>query len=86
MLCERCQPISQLNWVILWLGLTGYARWGPMNHGQADALQELARLSRRRTITLIYSAADEAYNQAVVLKELLDKLACSEKQKQRRTL
>jgi uncharacterized protein YeaO (DUF488 family) len=37
-------------------------------------LEELARLSRRRTVTLVYSAADENHNQAVVLKELLDEL------------
>jgi uncharacterized protein YeaO (DUF488 family) len=35
-------------------------------------LKKLARLSRNRTITLVYGAADERYNQAVVLKELLD--------------
>jgi uncharacterized protein YeaO (DUF488 family) len=40
-----------------------------------DALQKLARLSCKRTVTLVYSAADEEHNQAVVLKELLDELA-----------
>jgi len=37
-----------------------------------DELMKLARLSRKRTITLVYSAADEEHNQAVVLKELID--------------
>lgn len=37
-----------------------------------DELKKLARLSRQRKITLVYSAADEEHNQAVVLKELLD--------------
>ena len=37
-----------------------------------DELKQLARLSRKRTITLVYSAADEEHNQAVVLKELLE--------------
>jgi uncharacterized protein YeaO (DUF488 family) len=29
----------------------------------------------KRTITLVYRAADDEHNQAVVLKELLDELA-----------
>jgi uncharacterized protein YeaO (DUF488 family) len=43
--------------------------------GQLDALKALAQLSSRQTITLLYSAADEEHNQAVVLKELLEELA-----------
>ncbi|MGH7207512.1 MAG: DUF488 domain-containing protein [Nitrospiraceae bacterium] len=43
--------------------------------GMMDELKKLARLSRERTITLVYSAADEEHNQAVVLKELIDELA-----------
>ena len=43
--------------------------------GQLDALKALAQLSSRKTITLVYSAADEQHNQAVVLKELLEELA-----------
>ncbi len=39
-----------------------------------DELRKLARLSRKRTITLVYSAADEKHNQAVALKEWLDEL------------
>lgn len=42
--------------------------------GQIDALQELAKLSRRKTVTLVYGAADEQHNQAVALKEFLDDL------------
>jgi uncharacterized protein YeaO (DUF488 family) len=41
---------------------------------QISALKELARRARQRTITLLYSAADEEHNQAIFLKELLDKL------------
>ncbi len=41
---------------------------------QVCSLEELARLSCHRTITLVYGAANEEHNQAVVLKELLDKL------------
>jgi uncharacterized protein YeaO (DUF488 family) len=41
---------------------------------QVCSLKELARLSCRRTITLVYGAANEEHNQAVLLKELLDKL------------
>ena len=43
--------------------------------GMLVELKELARLSRRKRVTLIYSAADEKHNQAVVLKELLEELA-----------
>ena len=43
--------------------------------GMRDELKKLARLSCKRTITLVYSAADEEHNQAVVLKELIDELA-----------
>ena len=43
--------------------------------GMVDELRKLARLSSNRTMTLVYSAADEEHNQAVVLKELIDKLA-----------
>ncbi len=43
--------------------------------GTMDELKKLARLSRKGMITLVYSAADEEHNQAVVLKELIDELA-----------
>ena len=43
--------------------------------GMMDELMKLARLSRKRTITLVYSAADEEHNQAVALKEWLDELS-----------
>ena len=39
--------------------------------GQSDALKDLAKLSRRKTVTLVYGAADEKHNQAVALKEFL---------------
>ena len=39
-----------------------------------EELRTLARRSSKRTMTLVYSAADEEHNQAVVLKELLDGL------------
>jgi len=41
--------------------------------GLIEELRNLARASRRRTITLLYGAADEKHNQAVVLKKLIDK-------------
>ena len=37
-----------------------------------EEVQKLACLSGKQTITLVYSAADEEHNQAVVLKELID--------------
>ncbi len=39
--------------------------------GRSDALKELAKLSRRKTVTLVYGAADEQHNQAVALKGFL---------------
>lgn len=42
---------------------------------QAEALKALARLGRRKTVTLLYGATDERRNQAAVLKEVLDELA-----------
>jgi uncharacterized protein YeaO (DUF488 family) len=43
--------------------------------GMMDELKNHTRLSRKRTITLVYSAADEEHNQAVALKEWLDELS-----------
>lgn len=43
--------------------------------GQLDALKKLAQRSSRGTVTLVYGAADEEHNQAVVLKEFLAELA-----------
>jgi uncharacterized protein YeaO (DUF488 family) len=39
-----------------------------------EELRRLAGLAKRKRITLIYGAADEEHNHAVVLKELLDEL------------
>ena len=39
----------------------------------AALLDELLRIARRGTLTLVYSAKDQEHNQAVVLKELLDR-------------
>lgn len=43
--------------------------------GMMEALKQLARLSPKMTITLVYSAVDEEHNQAVALKEWLDELS-----------
>jgi hypothetical protein len=40
-----------------------------------DKLRKLARLSRKTTITRVYSAADDEHNQAMALKEWLDELS-----------
>jgi uncharacterized protein YeaO (DUF488 family) len=37
-------------------------------------LEELKRIGSRGTLTLVYSARDEAHNQAVVIKEVLDSM------------
>ena len=59
------------------------ARWGEFRKRyrrelrSADAreiLKQLAAMSRRRPLTLVYSARDEAHNQAVVLREALKQL------------
>ena len=39
-----------------------------------EELRRLAGLAKRKRITLIYGAADEEHNHAVVLKELLNEL------------
>jgi uncharacterized protein YeaO (DUF488 family) len=36
-------------------------------------LAELEKLTRNETLTLVYSAKDEEHNQAVVLKELIER-------------
>ena len=54
-----------------WKGFRDRYRAELTRSGQIDALKELARLSRRRTVTLLYGAADEKHNQAVALKEFL---------------
>ena len=45
-----------------------------VEHGRLVELKKLARLSRRKRVTLVYGAADEKRNQALVLKELLEEL------------
>ena len=40
--------------------------------GLIEELRNLARASRMTTITLVYGAADEEHNQAVVLKKLVE--------------
>jgi len=39
----------------------------------APLLAELLRMARSGTLTLVYSAKDQEHNQAVVIKELLDR-------------
>ncbi|HEV8326513.1 MAG TPA: DUF488 family protein [Nitrospiraceae bacterium] len=43
--------------------------------GQVETAKELIRDSHRKTITLVYGAADEEHNHAVPLKEWLDELS-----------
>lgn len=40
---------------------------------QHHAIEDLARLARKQTVTLVFGAADIAHNQAVVLKELIER-------------
>lgn len=39
----------------------------------APLLAELVEIARKRNLTLVYSAKDQEHNQAVVLKELLER-------------
>lgn len=41
--------------------------------GMLRELRNIAQLSCQRRITLVYSAADEQHNQAIVLKNLIEK-------------
>jgi uncharacterized protein YeaO (DUF488 family) len=41
--------------------------------GHPELLEELKRLASKEPLTLIYSARDDAHNQAVVLREMLVK-------------
>ena len=54
-----------------WKGFRHRYRAELKRSGRIDALTELAKLSRRKTVTLVYGAADEKHNQAVALKEFL---------------
>ncbi len=51
-------------------------------------LRELANLAAENTITFVYSARDEVHNQAVVLREVLDRMTAGQsnpKREPRRT-
>jgi uncharacterized protein YeaO (DUF488 family) len=39
--------------------------------GEANLLNELRDIAKKRALTLVYSAHDEAHNQAVVLRDIL---------------
>lgn len=43
--------------------------------GSKDRLAEIARLSKRSNVTLLYSAKDTEHNQALVLLEMIESLA-----------
>jgi uncharacterized protein YeaO (DUF488 family) len=64
-----------------WAGFQARYRKELGESEEIEALRELAARARHETITLVYSAADEQHNQAVVLKEFLDELAsaCTER-------
>ncbi|MEO5954373.1 MAG: DUF488 family protein [Nitrospiraceae bacterium] len=57
-----------------WAGFRERYRKELTESGEIEALRELATRSRHEAVTLIYSAADEEHNQAVVLMELLGEL------------
>jgi uncharacterized protein YeaO (DUF488 family) len=47
-------------------------RYGAELREAGDAVEELRRLLAKGPVTLLYSAHDEAHNQAVVLRDYLD--------------
>jgi uncharacterized protein YeaO (DUF488 family) len=56
------------------------ARWSAFKkkyraelRGQKAALAEIRALAKKRTVTLVYGAKDEAHNQAVALREFLSR-------------
>jgi uncharacterized protein YeaO (DUF488 family) len=49
------------------------ARYRKELTAQKDALKLLKRMSKERTVTLVFGARDEQHNEAVVLKALLGK-------------
>jgi uncharacterized protein YeaO (DUF488 family) len=57
-----------------WMGFQARYRKELAASGLIEALRELAARGGHEAITLIYSAADEQHNQAVVLKEFLEEL------------
>jgi uncharacterized protein YeaO (DUF488 family) len=52
--------------------------------GMLEELRNIAQLSCNRTITLLYSAADEQHNQAIVLKNLIEKCLRSQSKRNAR--
>ena len=60
-----------------WTGFQERYRKELATSGGIEALKELATRSRHEAITLIYSAADEQHNQALVLKEFVDEMTDS---------
>ncbi|WP_224956611.1 DUF488 domain-containing protein [Geomonas subterranea] len=53
-----------------WIGFR--ERYRKELEGQGALLAELAELSARGTLTLLYAAKDEEHNNAVVLKDLME--------------
>jgi uncharacterized protein YeaO (DUF488 family) len=58
-----------------WAGFQTRYRKELAESGGIERLKELANRARHEAITLIYSAADEQHNQALVLKEVVEELA-----------
>ncbi|UFS69513.1 DUF488 domain-containing protein [Geomonas sp. RF6] len=49
------------------------ARYRGELEGQGDLVRELRGMARQGTVTLLYAARDEEHNNAVVLKEILER-------------
>jgi uncharacterized protein YeaO (DUF488 family) len=52
--------------------------------GQRETLAAIARKAKRQSITLLFGARDTEHNNAVVLKELIDRLARQTRETRRR--
>ncbi|MBT0664682.1 DUF488 domain-containing protein [Geobacter pelophilus] len=75
---EWCKEIAPSNELRQWFGHDP-ARWEEFRirylqelTGHKEILTRLQNLAQKETVTLLYAARDEAHNNAVVLKELIE--------------
>lgn len=76
-ICEWMKDVAPSNELRKWFGHDP-GRWEEFRHrykaelaGKKELLDELRDLAKKGRLTLVYSAHDEAHNQAVVLREVL---------------
>src|SRR5581483_2219024 len=47
-------------------------------------IEELAKLAAKRTVTLVYGARDEAHNHAIILRDVMNRVAARKTKSSRR--